>query len=202
LKIEEDFNYLLKEKEQHSSIKQQQISIESFKKTRYKRNKNTDSRNRNEDKKSQHDLITKLKNQLNQHYNSSPCPYWLNILLIENSHDYIINKYNTLSHQIAQIFLQWTKSKDNNNKQDQLNDDLKICALCVASKNNLFLLEPIVQAYKLNCESNHKLLLPFVDEIIKTKKTKDSFKDKAAIIGELSLQSYFDSEQVIEIFFN
>lgn len=138
----------------------------------------------------------KIEQSLFEQFASSPDPYNLNLILIENSRDYAVNKYNTLSGLIAKSFERWVSLPANANLNYFIDDELKIDAFVIASKHNLLIVDYVANAYQLN--TNNIVLLPYLNERVK----KLDHKDKALLISALMLHDHFDCEQVVQIFLN
>lgn len=165
-------------------------------------------------KKKQSDL-KKLNHNLNYHafklvesklydiFDRHEEPAWLNLLLIENSKDYHLNKINTHAVMIAKTFEKWclkaaTQAPNSNESNKIINKsrinldlDLQLSAFKVATRHHIILLESIVHAYDLD-KINDYLFKNVLIEI-----NKLDYKDKALCITYLMMHDYFDIKEVI-----
>lgn len=149
-------------------------------------------------KKAQEATFKKVELSLFSEFKKSLDPYFLNLILIENSNDYRVNKYNSLACLIAKSFEKWTTLAENLNfvKDYKISDELKIDAFVVASRHNLLLIDYIARTYQLTV--NNETLLPYLKHRIKT----FDAKDKAVSICSLMMHEHFSSEEVISNQFN
>lgn len=173
-----------------------------------------------ERKRHQEAVLREIEQSLIQQFETSSDPFVLNLIMIENSRDYGVNKYNTLSCLIAKSFEKWTNIgrdirkvffehintlKKNFKKfiilfffcslfslqlNKTINDEMKIDAFVVASKFNIMVVEYVIQPYKLDV--NNQVLLPFLKHRLKTL----DYKDRAVVISELMMQNHFNCEEV------
>ena len=141
-----------------------------------------------EAKLAQENAMKKLENRLFQLFGSSSEPYWLNLILIENTKDYQVNKFNTLSLIVARVFQKWTTIKK---IKPILLEEIKVFAFLISTKHHLLITSFIAEAYQL-AESN-TILLPYLKHRIE----KMDNKEKALLIGYLKLQEKFTIEEVI-----
>lgn len=63
-----------------------------------------------ERKRHQEAVLREIEQCLIQQFETSIDPFVLNLIMIENSRDYGVNKYNTLSCLIAKSFEKWTNT--------------------------------------------------------------------------------------------
>ncbi len=149
-------------------------------------------------KKQQEITYKRIEQKLFNQFNASKDPYWLNLILIENSKDYHINKYNTLCSHICKSFEKWSLLSSNSNNENvskiardyKFSDHMKIWAFVIATRHNLFLIDSISKSYKLN--RDNECLMPYLEKRL----LKVEYKDKAVMIAALELQDKFDLEQV------
>ncbi len=116
-------------------------------------------------------------------------PAWLNLLLIEHSKDYHVNKINTHAVMISKSFEKWC-FKSINKMKINFNFDLKLNAFKLAIKHHTLLLESIVKSYDLDQIQNE--LYPYVVKEIE----RFDYKDKAVCISSLAMQHLFDIKTV------
>lgn len=142
-------------------------------------------------KKEQEIVLRKMEKSLFEMFKTSPNPYLLNLLMIETSRDYTVNKYNTLACTIAKSFEKWHSStKPSSSSSSTIDNETRIDAFVVATKYNLMILDYVVQPYQMT--TNNNVLLPFVHYRMKTL----DYKDKAVLICSLMMQHHFDCEEV------
>jgi hypothetical protein len=143
-------------------------------------------------KKEQEILNKKIESSLFQFLDDSSEPFWLILLLIENSKDFSVNKYNTSACLIAKLFEKWLNLPQNIKRLENFKPDesIKKEALLISTRYNLQILEYLVKPYQLHVDNNYLI------EIVKKKIDKLDFKDKAILIGTTCLHEHFDYEEV------
>ena len=137
-------------------------------------------------------LFKQIETKLFDAYDKAKDPFWLNILLIENSKDYTYNKYNSLACLMAKYFETWVFLPANSQlvSSYQFTKDLKISAFIVTCKYHLMMVDSIFKAYQIYKDNEY--LLPF----LKFKLGKLDFKDKAILISSTMLHDHFSFEEV------
>jgi hypothetical protein len=133
----------------------------------------------------------KIEAILIEAFKESKHPYWLTLILIENSKDYRSNKYNSLASFIAKSFEKWIKIV---RLTQSLDDELRLFAFLVSTRHHLLMIESITNSYNLS--TNNEFLVPY----LKKKCSTLDHKDKAILISTLELHDHFNFEEVTDQF--
>jgi hypothetical protein len=146
-------------------------------------------------KKHQETVNKQIEATLFKEFSSAQDPFWLNLILIENSKDYMVNKYNTLACIIAKLFEKWTSLPANCKfcAGYKLTEEIRTEAFLIATKRNLLVLDFVCGPYKL-ADVDNSFLLDFLRYKLEAKL---DFKDKALLISTLQFHEYFDLEQTL-----
>jgi hypothetical protein len=139
--------------------------------------------------KKQEVIYKKVEIELYELFESSPQPYWLNLILIENCRDYSANRFNSIACLIAKSFEKWALSKKNS-QPAVISDELKIHAFISSTRHHLLMIDSIAKSYEL--WQNNQILEPYLKRKVKV---LDS-KDKAILIGSVMMHDYFNFEEV------
>lgn len=143
-------------------------------------------------KKDHEKIYKQIEGLLFNVLNESKDPFWLNLILIENSRDYPFQRYNSLACTIAKLFEKWC-SLDSNQalvKNYKLDEDIKISSFVMSTRYHLLMIDSIFKTYQLT--TNNEFLLPFMNLVL----VKLDEKDKAILISSCMLHDHFKFDEV------
>ena len=155
-----------------------------------KKGNNKETEEQHMSKKDQEILFRRLETDLFELFDKSTHPFWLNLFFIENSKDYAVNKYYTLSCCIAKLFERWVNANKTRANTFKLSEEIRTEAFLVSCRHNLLLIDYICGLYQLDIDNQ------FLLDLAKARISTLDFKDKAILIGTLRLHDSFDMEQI------